>query len=102
MPARRSAARTVAMRRALSASAALAVGATATTPALIRARSGTRLASPVATTSRRVPAIAGAGAGCAPAAASRAAARRLFIPVTPSWGREAHRLALTPDELHDC
>jgi hypothetical protein len=47
-------------RRAFCSSAALAVGAVVTTPALIRAYVGTRLTSPVATTSRRVPPIAAA------------------------------------------
>jgi hypothetical protein len=55
IPARFSACRTEAICRAFCSSAAVAVGAVVTTPALIRAMSGTRLTSPVATTSRRVP-----------------------------------------------
>jgi hypothetical protein len=55
MPARFRAARTDAIWVAFWASAAVAVGATVTTPELIRAMSGTRLTSPVVTTSRRVP-----------------------------------------------
>src|SRR5688572_6789615 len=55
IPARFRAARTDAIWVAFWARAAVAVGATVTTPAEMRAMSGTRLTSPVVTTSRRVP-----------------------------------------------
>jgi hypothetical protein len=65
------------MRAAFWRIASVALGAWVATPALIRTMSGTRVASPVATTSSLVPSIARISAGCcaaAGAAASKAAA----------------------------
>src|SRR3954469_11194689 len=91
IPARFNAARTEAIWREFWSSAAAAVGAVVTTPAPIVAMSGTRRASPVATTWRRVaPAGKAAStwaeagdAGNAAQARRRGAIRRSFMAHTP-------------------
>ena len=76
IPARFSAARTRSIRAAFSWIAAVAVGCRVTTPAEMIAMSGTRVTSPVALTSSRVPAIGWhrRWTACAAAAAGSAAA----------------------------
>src|SRR3954454_22895688 len=76
IPACLSASRTLAIRVAACWIAPLAVAERVTTPAEMIARSGTRLTSPVALMSRRVPAIVWVvdGAGRPPAPAGRPAA----------------------------
>ena len=72
------------------------MGAWVTTPALIRTMSGTRVTSPVATTSSRAPLTASAAESVCAAAgtsgtaqASNAAIVSLFISPTPSGALEA-------------
>jgi hypothetical protein len=78
IPERLSAARTRSIRVAFWESAALAVAARVTTPAEMIATSGTRVASPSALMSSRVPLTGwvNVGACCAWAAAERDAALR--------------------------
>ena len=73
IPARFSAARTRSIRAAFSSIAAVAVGCSVCTPAEMIARSGTRVTSPVALMSSRVPLISGTWTGtvCTWAAATR-------------------------------
>ena len=91
-PARASAARTRSIRAAFWRIASTAVGAWVTTPALIRTMSGTRVTSPVATMSSRVPPIVAAGWLCASAAlagivaANRASVLSSFISMPPRLG----------------
>jgi hypothetical protein len=86
IPARLSAARTRSIRAAFCWIAAEAVVARVTTPVEMMATSGTRVTSPLAETSSRVPAIgwtmlvwAGAAAGAAIAAAASSGTINLFM-----------------------
>ena len=98
-PARFSAARTFSMRAAFWPIASLADTAWVVTPAEMVARSGTRLTSPVALISSRVPARdwITAGAGCAKAAAGNiiapasAAGTANNLIITLSKNRQSRR-----------